>query len=48
MPASVRPADPGDRELLRQLLFDYLLEFDGSTGPYPYLDAIWSRIDCLS
>jgi ribosomal protein S18 acetylase RimI-like enzyme len=41
MRASLRPADPGDRELLRQLLFDYLVELDGRTEPYPYLDAYW-------
>ena len=41
MPVTVRPADPGDRKLLRQLLFDYLLEFDGRTEPYPYFDAYW-------
>jgi GNAT superfamily N-acetyltransferase len=43
VPVTVRPADPGDRELLRQLLFDYLLEFDGRTEPYPYFDAYWSE-----
>jgi len=37
----VRPAEPSDRELLRALLFDYLLEFDGRTEPYPYFDAYW-------
>ena len=47
MPASVRPAELGDRELLRQLLFDYLLEFDGRTDPYPYLDAYWVEPDRL-
>ena len=47
MPASVRPAAPGDRELLRQLLFDYLVEFDGSTAPYPYFDAYWVEPDRL-
>lgn len=43
MPVTVRPADPGDRELLRQLLFDYLFEFDGRTEPYPYFDAYWTE-----
>ena len=47
MPVTVRPADPGDRELLRQLLFDYLLEFDGRTEPYPYFDAYWSEPERL-
>jgi len=37
----LRAAEADDRELLRQLLQDYLLEFDGSTEPYPYFDAYW-------
>jgi ribosomal protein S18 acetylase RimI-like enzyme len=41
VPVAVRPAEPSDRELLRQLLFDYLLEFDGRTDSYPYFDAYW-------
>jgi len=43
----VRPADFGDRELLRQLLFDYLFEFDGNTEPYPYFDAYWGEPERL-
>jgi predicted acetyltransferase len=47
VPASVHPAGPGDRELLRQLLFDYLFEFDGSRDPYPHLDAYWAEPERL-
>ena len=43
----VRPAEAGDRELLRQLLADYLFEFDGRTEPYPYFDVYWSEPERL-
>jgi hypothetical protein len=39
MPVTVREASLDDREQLRRLLADYLLEFDGRTEPYPYFDA---------
>jgi predicted acetyltransferase len=39
----LRPAEAGDRDTLRQLLADYLFEFDGQTAPYPYFDAYWSE-----
>ena len=39
----VRAAQPQDRSLLARLLAAYLLEFDGSTEPYPYLDQYWSE-----
>jgi len=41
------PAGAGDREQLRELLADYLFEFDGRTDPYPYLDAYWEEEDRL-
>ena len=41
--ARLRTAEPGDRELLRQLLAHYLYEFDGTTTPYPYFDAYWKE-----
>jgi hypothetical protein len=44
---TVRAADPDDREVLRQLLSDYLLEFDGRTEPYPYFDAYWGEPERL-
>jgi ribosomal protein S18 acetylase RimI-like enzyme len=44
---TVRPAELGDRELLRQLLSDYLFEFDGRTEPYPYFDAYWEEPERL-
>lgn len=43
----LRPAGPSDREPLRQLLADYLFEFDGETEPYPYFDAYWSEPERL-
>ena len=43
----MRPAELGDRELLRRLLFDYLYEFDGRTEPYPYFDAYWREPERL-
>jgi ribosomal protein S18 acetylase RimI-like enzyme len=42
-----RPAEPGERALLRQQLAAYLLEFDGRTEPYPYFDAYWSEPERL-
>ena len=33
--------------MLRQLLADYLVEFDGRTEPYPYFDAYWSEPERL-
>ena len=47
MELTVRPAELQDQELLRQLLFDYLLEFDGRTEPYPYFDAYWEEPERL-
>ena len=44
---TLRAAGPGDREVLRGLLADYLFEFDGETGPYPYFDAYWSEPERL-
>ena len=43
----LRAAEPADRELLRQLLADYLYEFDGRTTPYPYFDAYWTEPERL-
>jgi ribosomal protein S18 acetylase RimI-like enzyme len=43
----LRPAELGDRELLRSLLYDYLFEFDGRTDAYPYFDAYWSEPERL-
>jgi ribosomal protein S18 acetylase RimI-like enzyme len=40
---ALREAGLDDRELLRQLLADYLFEFDGRTEPYPYFDAYWAE-----
>ncbi len=45
--ASLRAAEPADRELLRRLLADYLLEFDGRTEPYRYFDAYWTEPERL-
>jgi hypothetical protein len=36
---TLREAAPEERDELGRLLADYLFEFDGRTGPYPYLDA---------
>lgn len=44
---SLRDAELGDRERLRQLLADYLFEFDGRADPYPYLDAYWTERERL-
>jgi GNAT superfamily N-acetyltransferase len=44
---TVRSAELGDRELLRQLLHEYLFEFDGRTEPYPYFDAYWQEPERL-
>jgi predicted acetyltransferase len=40
---ALRKAEPSDREVVARLLGDYLLEFDGRTAPYPYLDAYWEE-----
>jgi predicted acetyltransferase len=47
MHVAVRAAQPQDRSLLARLLGAYLLEFDGSTEPYPYLDHYWTEPDRL-
>jgi ribosomal protein S18 acetylase RimI-like enzyme len=47
MPVTVREASLDDREQLRRLLADYLLEFDGRTEPYPYFDAYWHEAERL-
>jgi ribosomal protein S18 acetylase RimI-like enzyme len=43
----LRSAEPDDRELLRQLVADYLFEFDGRTAPYSYFDAYWTEPERL-
>jgi predicted acetyltransferase len=47
MTVTLRPAELDDRDLLRQLLYDYLREFDGRTEPYPYLEAYWQEPERL-
>jgi ribosomal protein S18 acetylase RimI-like enzyme len=47
MAVALREAEPDDRETLRRLLADYLFEFDGRTGPYPYFGAYWSEPERL-
>jgi ribosomal protein S18 acetylase RimI-like enzyme len=42
MAVALREAGPEDREQLRQLIADYLFEFDGRTGPYPDFDSYWT------
>ena len=42
---SLRDAQIDDRDRLERLLADYLLEFDGRTDPYRYLDAYWQEPD---
>ena len=42
---SLRDAQIDDRDRLERLLADYLLEFDGRTDPYGYLDAYWQEPD---
>ncbi len=44
---TLRAAESADRELLRQLLADYLYEFDGRTAPYSYFDAYWQEPERL-
>ena len=44
---ALREARGEDRDLLRRLLADYLFEFDGRTGPYPYFDAYWREPERL-
>ncbi|HEY2353273.1 MAG TPA: GNAT family N-acetyltransferase [Gaiellaceae bacterium] len=43
----LRAAEFADRELLRQLIADYLHEFDGRTEPYSYFDAYWEEPERL-
>jgi [ribosomal protein S18]-alanine N-acetyltransferase len=43
----LRVAHVDDREMLGELLADYLFEFDGRTEPYPYFDAYWSEPERL-
>ncbi|MDX6479809.1 MAG: hypothetical protein QOG85_319 [Gaiellaceae bacterium] len=43
----LRRAELDDRELLRNLLADYLFEFDGQTEPYEYFDAYWTEPERL-
>ena len=40
---TLREAAIEDREQVRELLADYLFEFDGRTEAYPYLDAYWQE-----
>jgi predicted acetyltransferase len=47
MDVTLRRAAPDDRDVVRQLLADYLYEFDGRTEPYPYLDAYWQESERL-
>jgi predicted acetyltransferase len=47
MTVTLRPAELDDRDLLRQLLYDYLREFDGRTEPYPYFEAYWQEPERL-
>jgi ribosomal protein S18 acetylase RimI-like enzyme len=44
---TLRAAERSDRELLRQLIADYLYEFDGRTEPYSYFDAYWEEPERL-
>lgn len=43
----LRDAGPGDRDRLERLIAAYLLEFDGATERYPYLDAYWQEPERL-
>jgi predicted acetyltransferase len=43
----LREALPRERDVVTQLLADYLLEFDGRTEPYPCLDAYWGETERL-
>ena len=43
MVVTLRQAKPGDRELCRRLLAEYLFEFDARVEPYPYFDAYWTE-----
>ena len=45
--ARLRAAEADDRELLSQLLADYLVEFDDSAEPYRYFDAYWTEPERL-
>jgi predicted acetyltransferase len=44
---SLRDASLAERDEVERLLVDYLFEFDGTTEPYPYLDAYWQEEDRL-
>jgi hypothetical protein len=44
---ALREARLDDRGLLRRLVADYLLEFDGRTEPYPDFDAFWAEPERL-
>lgn len=47
MAVALREAELDDCEPLRQLIADYLFEFDGRTEPYPYFDAYWAEPERL-
>jgi ribosomal protein S18 acetylase RimI-like enzyme len=47
MTIALRNAGVGDRGLVRRLLADYLFEFDGRAGPYPYFDLYWREPERL-
>lgn len=47
MDTLIRRATPDERDLLRELLTAYLIEFDGQTTPYRYFDAYWSEPERL-
>jgi len=42
---ALREARRDERNLIEQLLSQYLLEFDGRTDEYPGLDAYWEDSD---
>jgi GNAT superfamily N-acetyltransferase len=44
---TLREATLEERDELGRMLADYLFEFDGRTGPYPYLDAYWRESERL-
>jgi ribosomal protein S18 acetylase RimI-like enzyme len=47
MAIELRDASLADRDEVKRLLVDYLFEFDGTTEPYPYLDAYWQENERL-
>jgi predicted acetyltransferase len=47
VPVRLRDVQFGERDRLARLLADYLFEFDGGTGPYPYFDAYWEEPERL-